>query len=216
MTAGAGLGSRGSVQAPVPAGSPRSPAGVSSCPAWRKKGSSLSRPTRDPHLSWAGGISRIPFLPPLSLPAHKGSAWTRSWLLLDLSPTPALCVRVLARVLPQDVPLGCVGVPGNCGGDLAVPRATTLLPGDKGLGLCVLGLHVLGLQGKVKSWGGLEEVPAPVPSPCCTFTVVEGEGGPGLERPCAGSARAGLGFGVGTASAAPPSLLCKADSLALS
>lgn len=104
---------------------------------------------------------------------------------------------------------------GSHGGDnpcLAVPRATTF---HCSLGMRDLGLHLSGLQGKVKSWGGVwgRFHPCP-PSPCCIFMVVEGEGAEGWIIPVQGVL--GQGWGSGWASLLPLSLLYKADSLELS
>lgn len=83
---------------------------------------------------------------------------------------------------------------------LAVPRATTLLPGDEGLGSGALGLHILGPQGKAKSWGVREWFQALSPLSLLHFHGGGGRRGPragtSLCRECSGRAGGRGGHGL--------------------
>lgn len=123
----------------------------------------LHSPTRDPHLCWGGGISSTPSAP-LSLPAHgaqRGHAPGTPWISVQPNPSDQLAPG-------EGFASGCCSGAvwegtGSHGGDnpcLAVPRATTF---HCSLGMRDLGLHLSGLQGKVKSWGGSGGGSTPVP-----------------------------------------------------
>lgn len=165
----------------------------------------LQSPMRDAHLSWGGGISSSPSAS--SLPACS-QGLSVGMLLAPTGSCPTLCIRrLLGRVFPQNLPLGI----GSCGGDnpyLAVPRAPHCSLGTD----CEhWGFTFWGCRGRPRAGGG---VPPLAPLSLLHFHGGGGRRGLRLERACAGSARAGLE--VATASAAPLSLLYKADSLALS
>lgn len=156
---------------------------------------------------------------PFFLQGHRGSAWTHcsSWALIQ--PQPPLVLALGERFAPGCASVAaCVRLLGTAvaraQGNLLVLRATTQGTREPGRAVGAEISCFVALRGRLRARVVLGVGASPSPhSPCCTLTVVEGEGGrvPGRRCPRAGDSSCRVGGRPQDPPASPFSLLYKAD-----